>query len=433
LADEGYDLTVIDSNQTLVESLVERYDLMAVQGNCASMDTLVQAGIRTADLLIAVTNEDEVNLLCCMTAHQMNPELHTIARIRNPEYSQQIYQMQDVFGLSLAVNPERQAAIEIERLLKYPGFLKREAFAKGRVELVELRIGEKSRLRNVRLADLSNIIKNKVLVCAVLRNGQSVIPDGSYVLQEKDRIFVTGTTHNLALMLKDLGVITHKVRRVMLCGGSRTAFYLASRLLKSGVAVDIVERDLERCRQLAVKLPRANVIHGDASSQFILESEGIQSCDAVVAMTGMDELNVIVALYARSRDIEQIITKLSHEENNNILDSLSLGSLVCPKELCSATIVRYVRAMKNQTGAALTVHSVADGQVEASEFRVEPGTLYCGQPLKEIHLRHNVLIACIMHGAEIEIPNGDSYFQEGDTIIVITNGRGITQLNDIFE
>jgi trk system potassium uptake protein TrkA len=201
LAAEGYDLTVIDSNQTLVESLVERYDLMAVQGNCASMDTLVQAGIRTADLLIAATNEDEVNLLCCMTAHQMNPELHTIARIRNPEYSQQIYQMQDVFGLSLAVNPERQAAIEIERLLKYPGFLKREAFAKGRVELVELRIGEKSRLRNVRLADLSNIIKNKVLVCAVLRNGQSVIPDGSYVLQEKDRIFVTGTTHNLALML----------------------------------------------------------------------------------------------------------------------------------------------------------------------------------------------------------------------------------------
>jgi trk system potassium uptake protein TrkA len=432
LSEEGYDLTVIDSNQQLVESVVDRYDLMAVEGNCASMNTLNDAGIQSADLVIAVTNEDEVNLLCCMTAHSMNPRVHTIARIRNPEYSQQIYQMRDVFGLSLAVNPDRQAALEIERLLKYPGFLKREAFAKGRVELVELRLDEKSKLCNVALSDLFTIIRNKVLVCAVLRDGKVVIPGGNYVLQAKDRIYVTGTTHNLALMLKDLGIITHKVRKVMLCGGSRSAFYLAQRLLKSGVAVDIVERDEFRCRQLAERLPRANVICGDASSQYILESEGIQTCDAIVAMTGMDELNVVVALYARSRGVEQIITKLSHEENNNILDSLSLGSLICPKELSSTTIVRYVRAIQNQTGAALTVHSIADGRVEACEFRVEPGTLHIGQPLKELNLKKNVLLACIMHGAQTEIPNGDSVYQEGDTLIVVTNGGVISQLNDIF-
>lgn len=433
LSSEGYDLTVIDCNQQLMESLVERYDVMAVQGNCASMNTLMQAGVKTADLLIAATSEDEVNLLCCMTAHNVNPEIHTIARIRNPEYTDQVYRMQEVFGLSFAVDPDRQTAIEIERLLKYPGFLKREPFAKGRVEIVELRIDENSRLRNVPLSEMGNIIKNKVLVCAVLRSGQVVIPGGTYVLKEKDRIFVTGTTHNLALMLKDLGIITRKVRRVMICGGSRTAFHLAKRLLKGGMSVDIVERDEERCRQLADHLPRADIIRGDACSQFILESEGITNCDAVVTMTDMDALNVVISLYAKARGVAQVITKLSHEENNNILDGLSLGSLICPKELCCNAIVRYVRAMKNQTGAAMTVHSVADGQVEAAEFRVGPETLCCGRPLKELSLRRNVLIACIMHGAGMEIPNGDSCFVEGDVLIVISNGGVISRLNDIFE
>ncbi len=433
LSAEGYDLTVIDCNQQLVESLVERYDLMAVQGNCASMETLMQAGILSADLLIAATSEDEVNLLCCMTAHSVNPMVHTIARVRNPEYTEQVYQMQEVFGLSLAVDPDRQTALEIERLLKYPGFLKRETFAKGRVEIVELRLDENSRLQDVPLSEMSSIIKNKVLICAVLRNGQVVIPGGNYVLKARDRIFVTGTTHNLALMLKDLGIITHKVKRVMLCGGSRTAFHLANNLLKSGVTVDIVERDEERCRQLADHLPRANIIRGDACSQFILESEGITSCDAVVTMTGMDELNVVIALYAKARGVPQVITKLSHEESSNILDGLSLGSLICPKELSCNTIVRYVRAIRNQTGAALTVHSIADGQAEAAEFRVAPGTPFCGRPLKDLSLRRNVLIACIMHGARIEIPNGSSCFEEGDILIVISNGGVITRLNDIFE
>ncbi len=433
LSAEGYDLTLIDSNRGLVESLVERYDLMAVYGNCASMDTLVQAGIKSADLLIAATSGDEINLLCCMTAHSINPKVHTIARIRNPEYSNQIYRMQEVFGLSLVVDPDRQAALETERLLKYPGFLKRETFAKGRVEIVELRIDENSRLREVPLSELGNIIRHKVLICAVLRGGQVVIPGGSYVLKEKDRIFVTGTTHHLALMLKDLGIVTRKVRRVMICGGSRTAFHLAARLLKSGVAVDIVEQNEERCRQLADHLPLANVIRGDACNQFVLESEGIAGCDAVVTMTGMDEMNVVIGLYAKSRGVAQVITKLSHEETNNILDGLSLGSLVCPKELCCNTIVRYVRAIKNQTGAALTIHTIADGQAEAAEFRVGPKTQCCGQPLKDLNLRRNVLIACIMHGAGMEIPNGDSCFVEGDTLIVISNGRSISQLNDIFE
>lgn len=232
LSAEGYDLTLIDANLKQLESSVERFDIMVVQGNCASMDVLDQAGVKEADLLIAATGADEINLLCCMTAHGLNPRLHTIARVRNPEYTDQIYRMRDMFALSMTVNPEKQAAVEIERLLKYPGFLKRDTFAKGRVEIVELRIDANNRLCNVALNDMNNIVKCKILVCAVLRNGTAIAPDGNFVLCEGDRIFVTAAAKELTILLKNLGIITHKVKRVILCGGSRVSFYLAKQLSK---------------------------------------------------------------------------------------------------------------------------------------------------------------------------------------------------------
>ena len=225
---EGCDITLIDSNQQTIRRCVEHMDVMAVHGNCASMATLLQAGIRDADLLIAATNADEVNLLCCTTAHGMNPNLHTIARIRNPEYTEQIFAMRDVFALSLTFNPEKQAAVEIERLLKYPGFLRRDTFAKGRAEIVELRIEAGSKLHNVALSAMNNVVKSRVLVCAVLRNGESVTPNGNFVLREGDRIFVTAPTENLTIMLKNLGMITRRARKVILCGGGRVSYYLAS-------------------------------------------------------------------------------------------------------------------------------------------------------------------------------------------------------------
>lgn len=434
LSAEGYDLTLIDANLKQLESSEERFDIMVVQGNCASMDVLEQAGVDEADLLIAVTGADEINLLCCMTAHGMNPRLHTIARVRNPEYTDQIYKMRDMFALSMTVNPEKQAAVEIERLLKYPGFLKRDTFAKGRVEIVELRIDANNRLCNVALNDMNNIVKCKILVCAVLRNGTAIAPDGNFVLREGDRIFVTAATKELTMLLKNLGVITHKVKRVILCGGSRVSFYLARMLSRSGIGVQIIERSPEKCVQLAALLPEADIIQGDASSQFILEREGIANCDALVTLTGLDELNMIISLYGTDCGVPQVITKLGRFDNTNILGNLSLGSIISPKELSSNIIVRYVRAMKNQTGAAQTVYTIADGQAEAAEFLVEEGTRYLGKPLKEIHLKKNVLVACITRGATQEIPNGDSYFEKGDTVIIVTNGKkGIYQLNDIFE
>lgn len=434
LSGEGHDLTLIDSNQSVIENSVDQYDVMAVQGNCASMQVLSDAGVRKADLLIAVTSADEINLLCCMTAHGMNPNIHTIARIRNPEYSQQIYAMQDVFALSMVVNPERQTAHEIERLLKYPGFLRRDTFAKGRVEIVELRIEENSKICDVALNDLEGIVKCKVLVCAVRRNGVVAIPDGNYVLREGDRIFVTAPTNVLTTLLKNLGIITHKVKRVILCGGGRISYYLAQLLEKSGITVQLIEQDRDRCVELSYALPSVCVIHGDASNEFLLESEGINLSDAVVTLTGLDEMNMIISLYAQKRGVYQTITKVGHMENSSIQDSLSLGSVVCPKELCCNDIVRYVRAMQNKTGAAQTVHAIADGQAEAMEFVVDETFSRCGIPLKDLKTKKNVLIVSIARKNQTELPNGDSVLEAGDTVIVVASGDSvICRFEDIFE
>ena len=433
LSAEGHDVTLIDSDARVLNASIERYDLMGVHGNCASKAVLLQAGGKDADLLIAATSADEINLLCCTTAHGINPKLHTIARIRNPEYTNQIHEMRHIFALSLSVNPEKQAAAEIERLLKYPGFLRRDSFAKGRAEIVELRIDSKSKLCNVSLIEMNSIIKCKVLVCAVLRGGNAIAPNGNFVLREGDRIFVTAPTNNLATLLKNLGIVTRRVRSVILCGGGRVSYYLASLLEKDGMSVQIIESDRERCTELAALLPETSIIHGDGTDQDLLNSQGLSNCDALVTLTGVDELNMIVSLYGISQSVPLVITKLSRLDNRNIIDSLSLGSVVCPKELCCNTIVRYVRAMQKQTGAALSIHSIADGQAEAVEFLVDKNTRNCGVPLKQLKLKANVLVAMISRGSMTEIPNGDSCFRQGDAVVVVTSGRGVLRdLNDIF-
>ena len=433
LSSEGHDITVIDSNVGVLQQSVERYDVISVHGNCASMGVLQEAGVKEADLLIAATNADEVNLLCCTTAHALNPKLHTIARIRNPEYTEQIYRMRNVFGLSMVINPENQAATEIDRLLKYPGFLRRDTFAQGKTEIVELRVDAVSKLCNVSLMDLRGIVKCQVLVCAVLRNGSAVAPRGDFVLREGDRIFVTALSENLTTLLKNLGLLTRRVRDVTICGGGRISYYLAKRLKKSGISVRIIEKDYARCKTLCEQLPEADIIHGNVREQDLLESEGLADTDALISLTGMDELNMIVSLYGTSRNVPQVITKLSHTGNSSVIGNLSLGRMICPRELVCSNIVRYVRAMENQTGAAISVHTIADGQAEAMEFLVEETTRNCDRPLKEIKLKPNVLLVSISHGAATEIPNGNSMFSWGDTVVVVTNSReNIRQLNDIF-
>ncbi len=433
LSEEGYNLTLIDSDPAVLSDVCEDCDVIGVRGNCASMQVLQQAGVMNADLLIAATSKDEVNLLCCTTAHGLNSQLHTIARVRNPEYTQQIYSMRDVFALSLSVNPEQQAASEIESLLRFPGFLQRDTFANGLTAIVELHIDRNSKLRSVTLNALNNIVKCKILVCAVLRNGTAITPGGTFVLQEGDRIFVTAPSNSLSVLLKNLGIITRRARKVILCGGSRIGFYLAQQLCRDGVSVCLIEQDRAQCEALAATLPDATIINGDATDKSLLEDYGLSTCDALVALTGTDELNMIVSLYANTRGVPQVITKLGHTENRSISHNLSLGSVISPRDLCCDTIIRYVRAMNNQSGTAESVHTIADGQVEAVEFRVDEHTLHHGTPLKEIRLRPDVLLVSITHGAQTEIPNGNSIFLEGDTIVAVTSRRGsLRQVNDIF-
>ncbi len=435
LAAERHSVTIIDADETVLTSSAEQFDVRTVYGNCAAKQVLLQAGIRDAELLIAATGADEINLLCCTTAHTMNRKLHTIARIRNPEYTEQIYDMQDVLGLSMMVNPERQAAMEMERLLKYPGFLHRDSFARGRSVIVELRVTSDSKLCDIPLMELVGIVKCKVLVCAVLRNGTALVPNaGGFTLRDGDRIFVTAPTENLTTLLKNLGIITRKARNVILCGGGRVSYYLAERLQKDRIHVKLIEQDRKRCDELAALLPQVSVIHGDATDQNFLKNEGLCDCDALVTMTGVDELNLVTSLFGKSNGVPQIITKISRAHNRDIADHLSLGSVVCPKELSCNTIIRYVRAMQNQSGAAVSVHTIADNQVEALEFEVLPDNPYCGTPLKNLHPKPNLLIASITRGSKTEIPNGESMFFAGDTVVVVASGRGsVVQLCDIFE
>ena len=430
---EGHDITIIDTDRSVLDLSLEQYDIMAVEGNCATMEALKHADITNADLLIAVTGFDEINLLCCMTAHAMNNNIHTIARIRNPEYSEQIYAMRDMFALSMVVNPEKMAAVEIGRLLKYPGFLKRDTFSKGRVEIVELKVDQDSKLCDVSLSQLGDIVKCKVLVCTVVRNGRAFTPDGSFVLKNNDRIFVTAPSENLTILLKNLGIIPKKAKTIIIAGGGKISYYLAQILEKTSISVTVIEKNRERCQELAALLPDTDIVFGDVSRQQLLESEGLAECDALVSLTGLDELNIVTSLFGHSMNVSQLITKLGRIENNGVLDTLPIGSIISPKNLCCNSIERYVRALQNQTGAAVSVHSIADGNGEAMEFRVDESTKNCGIPLKKLKLKKGVLLVCISRKGVTEIPSGDSSFIQGDTVIVVSGSDVIIRnINDIF-
>ena len=433
LTEEGHEVTIIDKSGDVLENLMQEYDVISVQGNAASMDVLKEAGIRNTELLIAATDVDEVNLLTCLSANSLNPSLHTIARIRDHDYRSQALNMQELFNINMAINPEYQAAAEISRLLNFPGFFNIDTFAKGHVEIVSLRIKADSPLNGARLNKMNDIVHTQVLVCAVQRSGSCIIPDGNFELKENDLLYITASTTNLTTLLKNLGIITKKIKSVLIAGGSLLSFYLAGILERRGMNVTLIEKDHDRCVELAELLKNTTIVEGDASSQSFLESEGFENFDALVTLTGLDELNIVMSLYGNYRKIPQIITKLSHAENNRMLDSLPLGSVISPKELVCNTIVRYVRAMQNKVGAAITIHRIADGQGEAIEFEVTEDTLFIGTPLKNLSIKPNILIASITKGDRNEIPTGNSAFHKGDRVIIVTTKTsGIRQLNDIF-
>ncbi len=438
LSQEGHELVAIDSSGEVLKREMQNIDVMTVEGNCAAMATLQEAGIEQADILIAVTGSDEINLLCCLTAKKLHKSVHTIARVRSPEYTEQLYLMREDYGLSLIINPEKEAAEEISRLLQLPGFLKRETFAKGRVELVELLVGEGSLLQNIKLMDLPRILgpRCNVLVCAVIRGDDVFIPTGQTELKLGDHIYVTAPVTNLSLLLTRLGVTRRKIRHALLIGGGRVSYYLAQQLLLSGVQVKIIERDEARAAQLASMLPEASIILDDGASPQALEREGLTETDALATLTGLDEQNVITSMYGSALGVPLVVTKVDRMGSTGVIETLPVGSVVSPKETCSGHIVQYVRAMQNQAGAAVTLHRVADGRVEALEFVVNDQMRFIGEPLKNLHshLRKNILISCITHRGKTVIPDGNAHYEVNDTVIVI-NGREspILQFNDIFQ
>lgn len=430
---EGHDLVVIDSNPKVLERNLSQLDVMTIQGNAANMHTLRSAMVENADLLIAATSADEINILCCLTGRRMNKRLHTIARVRSPEYAEQLFFMREDLGLSMAVNPDQAAAVDIFRTLQFPSFLQREAFAKGRVEIVELRVDADSVLNGIQLSRLYKIARVKVLVCAVERGDKVDIPDGNYVLQADDHIYVTAKVVNLTQLIKNLGIATQRVRQVMIIGGGRLSYYLAERLLGAGIGVKIIERDAELATSLAEQLPGASIIWGDGSTKALLDSEGLSTTDALVTLTDIDEQNIVISMYGHSSGTPKMVTKINRLEFSGMFADLGVGTIVSPKELCSNIIVGYVRAMQHKKGSVLALHRIAEGQAEALEFLVDSSVDYCNTPLKHVPLKRGVLIACITHRAETIIPDGNSHFSKGDTVVVVTTQESpFYQMNDIF-
>ena len=433
LSQEGHDIVVIDNNKRILQESQDALDVAVVEGNGASVEVQREVDVANSDLLIAATNGDETNLLCCMVAKKLGCK-HTIARVRNPEYDQQIRFMREELGLSMVINPEKTAALEIFRLLQFPSFLKRDSFARGSAELVELKLKKDNPLCGKALMQFRTVADVNALVCAVDRSGRISIPKGDFVLEAGDKISIATDSADLVRLIKNLGVYSPKAQHVMIVGGSRTATYLAQRLIRSKTKLTIIEQDQKRCEDLSEALPAATIIHGNGTEQELLLSEGIASMDAVVTLTGIDEENLIVSMFANYLGVPKTITKINRTEYNSILESKGIDSIVSPKLLTANEIVRYVRAMEDTMGGSiLTLYRIAESRAEALEFSVKGEASFVNMPLYSLRLKPSVLVAAIIRARKVIIPSGADVMQKGDNVIVVTAAdHAIRDLKDIF-
>ncbi len=433
LSMENLDITIIDNSSKVIEKTQETLDVIVMSGNGAALEIQREARVDEADLLIATTDSDELNLLCCIVAKRLGCR-HTISRVRNADYMNQLQFMRDDFGLSMTVNPEFATARTIFRFLQFPSFLKIDSFAKGRVELVELKLAENNVLVGKSLDKLTTELHLKVLVCVVERDNKIFIPKGDFVLRAGDKINVTAPRSELAKMIKRLGISTQKIRNVMIIGGGRIAEYLADELIKSGVDVKIIEQDTERGLELAARFPEALIINDDGSSHDVLLAEGIRETDAVLTLTGIDEQNLVISMYAEHIGVPKTVTKMNRSEYSELFSDKEIGSTVCPKDVIAAEIVRYVRSIDNTDASIITLHRIVEGKAEAIEFIANAQTAGLDTPLKDLKLKKNILIACISHNGNVIIPRGMDRISYGDTVIIVTAAdEPIVELNDIFE
>lgn len=433
LSAEGHDIMIVDSDESVVKSLAARLDIMGVTGNGATHTVLAEAGVEEADLLIAVTESDELNLLCCMVGKKAGAG-HTIARVRNPEYNQDIGFIKSELGLAMTINPEYAASYEMARLLRLPSAIEIDTFARGRVELLEYKIPEGNVLAGKSLVDVGKNIKSDVLICAVERNEDVFIPNGSFVLNAGDVISIVASTGNARDFFKKVGCNVNGVKDTLIVGGGTIAYYLAKQLIPLGIKVKIIEKEYARCEELSSVLPEAVIIHGDATDKDVLLEEGIENCTSFVSLTGIDEENVFLSLYAKSVSNAKIVTKINRISFDDIIEKFDLGSLIYPKNITAEYIVRYARALQNSYGSNVeTLYKIIHGEAEALEFLVRDESAMTGITLEELDIKNGVLLACIIRYGKVIIPNGKSTLMKNDSVIVVTTITGMQNLEDILK
>ena len=434
LVKEGHDIAIVDTDSEVVENVAGQFDVLGVTGNGASYSVLQDAGIEDADLLIAVTDSDEENMLCCLFARKAG-RCRTIARIRNPLYSREIGYIKEELGLSLVVNPEYNAAEEIARILRFPSAIKIETFARGRAEMLQFVIPERSILSGKALRDLPRRIGSQFLIGAVQRGDDAYIPNGNFVLQSGDTISILAAPKDARKFFQQIGVDIQPVSDAMIIGGGKIAFYLAKMLTGFGISVKILESDRERAEELSDELPEAMIICVDGSDQEVLREEGVETCESFVTLTGIDEQNIFMSLYARHVNPEaKIITKINRTSMGYIVDHLDMGSTIRPKNLTAETIVSYARAMQNSIGSSNveSIYTVIEDKVESLEFMIRESSDVVGVPLSKLRTKKGVLVASIIRRGRMIMPDGNSTIEIGDSVIVFTTQKGLDDITDIL-
>ena len=432
LNEEGHDLTLIDNSAERLQPALSNLDLQGVVGNASSFLTLLEADIEHTDLLIAVTGSDELNLLCCTIAKQVG-DCAAIARVRTPDYSQESGYLREKLGLAMIINPEMEAALEMARILYLPTALKVSPFAHGQAELIQYKIPKGNILDGITLAQLSAKVPDRVLVCAIERDGKVEIPSGLSEMRAGDVISFVAQRVNVKNFMQNISVKNTKVKNTMIIGGGKAAYYLASRLLYMGISVKIIERDRKRCEELSVLLPKAIIINGDGTDAELLKEEGIDSVESFVPLTGMDEENIMLTLHARQLSDAKVITKINRLAFKNVIAELNLGSVIYPRLITSESIIAYVRAKRASIDSNLeTLYYLFDGHVEALEFSIDEASKVTDVPLMQLKLKEQVLVAFINRNGRIILPSGQDSIQVGDTVMIVTTHHGFDEIEDIL-
>ncbi len=432
LNEEGNNITVVDTDGERVNELAEQLDVMGVVGNGATHTVQEDAGIAKADLLIAVTGSDELNLLCCLVA-KIAGHCQTIARIKNPEYSSEAPYLRDELGLAMVINPEDAAAAEIARVLRFPSAIKIDTFAKGRVELIKFRLPEDSLIVGMSVKEVVMKLGCDVLICTVERGDEAHIANGDFVFSGKDVISIVASPKSASEFFRKIDHDIRPVKDAMIVGGGEIAQYLCRLLRRSGISLKIIEKDEERCDELCTQLPEVNIIHGDASDQSLLLEEGIHKAGAFVALTGLDEENILLSLFAKTAGHGKVVTKINRTDFDDVIKHLDLDSTIYPKNVTSDIIVRYVRAMKSSMGSNMeTLYNIIKGQIEAAEFIVREGAPVLNTPLMKLPLKKNILIAAIIRDGAVIIPRGGDKILVGDSVVVVSRVMALNDISDIL-